>query len=67
MTKKRKMKIRKSLKDRFKITKTGKVIHYQSFGSHLKSAKSKSRLRRLRRPKQLEGKIAKKVKKILGK
>jgi len=63
----KKIKIRKSIADRFKVTKTGKVFHCRSFGSHLKSAKSKSQLRRLKKLKILEGKISKKIKKILCK
>lgn len=61
------MKIKKSIADRFKVTKTGKVFHSRSFSSHLKSAKSKSQLRRLAKQKQLQGKIAGKIKKLLGK
>jgi len=61
------MKIRKSLKDRFKITKTGKILHCRSFGSHLKSAKSKSQKRRLKKEKIIKGKVSRKIKKLLGK
>lgn len=62
-----KMKIRKSVADRFKITKSGKVIYGSNFAKHLKSAKSSSQLRRLRRPKKLAKGLAKKVKLMMGK
>lgn len=61
-----KMKIKKSVLDRFKITKKGKVLHARSFSSHLKSSKSKSQKRRLKKINLLEGKIKTKIKKILG-
>jgi len=64
---KNKNKIRKSIADRFKITKKGKVIYRSNFNSHLASSKSDSQLRRLARPKQLETKLAKKIRKLLGK
>lgn len=64
---KKKMKIRKSFSNRFKVTKTGKVLYSSNFASHLKSAKSASQLRRLKRPKLLSKGFAKKVKLILGK
>jgi len=60
------MKIRKSFADRFKITKSGKVLHRSGFSRHLKSAKGKSQKRRLMSTKELEDKLARKIKKILG-
>ncbi|MDO8551131.1 MAG: 50S ribosomal protein L35 [bacterium] len=62
-----KIKIRKSIRNRFKITKTGKVLHRSSFGRHLRRRKSKSQIRDYNRDKALEGKIAKKIKRLLGK
>lgn len=50
---------------RFKITKTGKVIHKGSFARHLRSTKSKSRQRRQMAPHFIKGRIARKLKKIL--
>ncbi len=61
-----KVKTRKSIKNRFKMTKNGKILHKQSFASHLKSSKSKSQLRRLKREKRIKGKIAKKIIKLLN-
>lgn len=63
---KTKRKVRNSAAKRFKITKTGKVMHGHQFSSHLKLNKSKRRLRRLKEPGQLEGAFAKKVKQMLG-
>ena len=60
-----KQKSRKSIMKRFKITKTGKVIHKGSFARHLKSTKSKRRQRRQMAPHFIEGRIARKLKKIL--
>lgn len=63
---KKKMKIRKSISRRFKITKTGKVLRGSSFARHLRSKKKKSRIRRLKKIKHFKGKTAKKIKKLLG-
>lgn len=62
-----KMKTRKSISDRFRVTKKGKVLYKSNFNSHLKSAKSKSQLRRLKRVKKLEKGLAKKVKQLIPK
>ena len=62
----RKKKIKKSVSKRFKVTKTGKVLFKHQMASHLKLKKSKSRIRRQKEPGKLEGKFAKKVKKMLG-
>lgn len=63
---KKKMKIKKSVAKRFKVTKTGKVLFSHQYKSHLKLHKSKSRLRRQKEPGELSGEFAKKVKKMLG-
>lgn len=60
------MKTRKSAGKRFKITKTGKVMHRRQMSSHLKRKKSKSNLRRKKVPAELTGKFAKKVKLMLS-
>ncbi|MBU1088443.1 50S ribosomal protein L35 [Patescibacteria group bacterium] len=65
--KSRKLKIKKSVSNRFKITKTGKVLRLSSFNRHLKRKKSKRQLRRLKGKKNVGGKLAIKVKKLLGK
>ena len=62
----KKQKVRKSTVSRFKITKTGKVMFGHQYGSHKKLNKSKSRLRRQKEPALLEGKFAKRVKRMLG-
>jgi large subunit ribosomal protein L35 len=62
-----KKKIKKSVAKRFRITKTGKVLFAHQYSSHLKLRKSKRRLRRQKEPGQLQGKFAKKIKKLLGK
>lgn len=62
-----KQKTRKSIAKRFKVTKTGKVLRRGSHGRHLKASKSKKRLRRQKVLKQVKGKYAIKIKKVLGK
>ena len=65
--KKTKLKIRKSVRNRFQVTKTGKVLRESSFHRHLRSNKSKKQLRRLKGKKLVTGRWARKVKKLLGK
>lgn len=61
-----KLKIKKSVASRFKVTKTGKVIFSHQYKGHLKLHKSKSRIRRSKEPGVLTGTFAKKVKRMLG-
>ena len=61
-----KLKSRKSLTKRFKITKTGKVLRRGSYGRHLKAGKSKRRCRRQNLPHQVTGRIAIKLKQVMG-
>lgn len=61
-----KIKTRKSLTSRLRVTKNGKVLRRQSFRRHLKASKSAKRLRNLKRVVELTGHMAKKVKKLLG-
>jgi len=61
-----KIKTKKAIAKRFKVTPTGKLMGVRSFGRHLKLNKSKNRLRRISTPKQITGTIAKKIKKALG-
>lgn len=63
---KRKIKVRKGVAKRFKITKTGKVMFGHQYGSHLKLHKSKRRLRRQKEPGVLTGAFAKKIKRMMG-
>ncbi|MDD3725789.1 MAG: 50S ribosomal protein L35 [Candidatus Ratteibacteria bacterium] len=44
-----KLKTKKSVAKRFKITGTGKVMHYGAGGSHLLSKKSAKRKRRIKK------------------
>lgn len=62
-----KLKTRKSIAKRFKITKSGKVLHRSSFSRHLRASKSKGQKGRYKKLKLLTGRMAKKVKKALGK
>lgn len=62
----RKLKIRKSVGNRFEVTKNGKVLRRSSFDRHLRRHKSKKQLRRLKGKKAVLGRFAKKVKQILG-
>ena len=61
-----KLKTRKSITSRFRITKTGKVLRRQGFRRHLKANKSKKRLTNLKKVVELKGFYAKKIKKALG-
>jgi len=67
MAKKNKLKIKKSVAKRFKVTKTGKVLFRGSHIRHLRRKKSKSNLRRQKVPQRLRGVMAQKVKRDLGK
>ncbi|PJE70102.1 50S ribosomal protein L35 [Candidatus Shapirobacteria bacterium CG10_big_fil_rev_8_21_14_0_10_48_15] len=67
MAKKNKLKIKKSVAKRFKVTKTGKVLFRGSHIRHLRRKKSKSNLRRQKVPQRLRGVMAQKVKRALGK
>ncbi len=63
---KNKIKIKKSVRNRFRVTKNGKVLRGSQNLSHLRSKHSKRTLRRMKEPKQLEGKFAKKIKQMLA-
>ena len=60
-----KLKTRKAVAKRFKITGTGKVMHYRGGHSHILTKKSSKRKRRLAKPKVLRGTQAKMVKRML--
>ncbi|MBI2036137.1 50S ribosomal protein L35 [Candidatus Microgenomates bacterium] len=62
-----KQKTTKAAAKRFKVTKTGKVMRGRQFGRHLRRKKSKSQKRRHQEPARVTGKIAKKIKRMLGK
>lgn len=60
-----KHKPRKSVTKRFKLTKTGKLIHRAQMGRHLKRKKSKSQKRRMKIRKETLGGFKSKIKKML--
>ena len=62
----KKLKVRKSISNRFEVTKNGKVMRMSSFNRHLRRKKSKKQLRRLKGKQIVEGALAIKVKKLLG-
>lgn len=61
-----KVKSKKALINRIKITKNGKLMRRQSFRRHLKASKSSKRLNNLKRVKEVTGYHAKKFRKALG-
>ena len=63
----KKLKIRKSISNRFEVTKNGKVLRMSSFNRHLRRKKSKKQLRRLKGKQPVLGAFAIKIKKLLGK
>lgn len=66
--KKTKQKTKKAAVKRFKITKTGKLLHRSAGTRHLKSNKSKKQLRHLKVDKKVENKkFKKKITRLLGK
>ncbi len=65
--KKNKLKTRKSVAKRFKVTSTGKVTRRGAQNRHLKANKSKRNARRSKVTKTVKGKFSRKIKKMLGK
>lgn len=61
-----KQKTRKSVSKRFKITKTGKVLHRSAFARHLRRKKSASQLRRQNKLSQMIGPRARRIKRMLA-
>jgi large subunit ribosomal protein L35 len=61
-----KTKTRKSAAKRFKVTKNGKVMHRSQNLRHLRTVKGKRNQRRLKLMKELGGKFASKIKKMMG-
>jgi ribosomal protein L35 len=62
----KKLKIKKSVSNRFEVTKNGKVMRMSSFNRHLRRKKSKKQLRRLKGKQVVQGAFAIKIKKLLG-
>lgn len=63
----KKLRIRKSVSNRFQVTKNGKVLCESAFDRHLRRNKTKKQLRRLKGKKLVLGKFAVKVRQMLGK
>lgn len=61
-----KLKIKNSVKKRFKVTKKGKVLFDHQFHSHKRGKKSKRRLRRQKEIGILTGTFSKKIKRLLA-
>ena len=61
-----KLKTKKSISKRMKITKTGKVKRRKPFGRHYKAGKSGDRRRWVRGSALCEGKIAKTMKQLIA-
>ena len=62
-----KQRTRKSAAKRFKLTKTGKILHRSHYLRHKRAKKSKRQIRRLKQTKLVKGRYEKKLKKMLGK
>lgn len=61
-----KQKTRKGVVKRFKITATGKVLRRSQNMRHLRRKKSKKAIRAYRKPVEVTGKWARKIKRMLG-
>jgi len=61
-----KVKTKKSVIKRFKITKKGKILRRRNFIRHLRVKKSKAKRRSQKRPVEVKGYFAKKLRKALG-
>jgi len=61
-----KQKTHKSAVKRFKVTKSGKILHRSHYIRHLKSKKSKKRQRSLKQMKEVLGKYKKKISRMLA-
>jgi large subunit ribosomal protein L35 len=64
--KQNKLKTRKIVARRFKITKSGKVLRRAQNMRHLRGNKSKKQIRKYRVPIAVTGKMARKIKRMLG-
>lgn len=62
----RKLKTKSSLKARFRITKTGKILRRSQQSRHLRRKKRKGAIRSYRVPKQIKGKFATKFRRVMG-
>lgn len=64
--KKLKQKTRSGVAKRFKVTATGKVLRRSQNMRHIRRNKSKKAIRAYRKPVQVTGKWARKIKRMLG-
>jgi large subunit ribosomal protein L35 len=63
---KNKHRTHKGAAKRFKVTGTGKLLHRSHTIRHLRQAKSKNQIRRLKQMKEVTGVHAKKIRQLLG-
>ncbi|MBP6045327.1 MAG: bL35 family ribosomal protein [Microgenomates group bacterium] len=66
MKKQTKVRTRKAAAKRFKVTKTGKVLHRSHYIRHKRYNKGKKRIRRLKLMKKTEGVFGRKIKQMMG-
>ncbi len=62
-----KIKTKKAVAKRFKVTRKGKVIKGHAYSSHLKRKKTKSRIRRQKEPSLVSKGFAKMIRSLIGK
>lgn len=62
----RKLKTKSSLKARFKVTKTGKIMRRAQNMRHLRRKKRKSTIHAYRVPRQITGKFATRLRRVMG-
>lgn len=60
-----KIKTKKVVAKRFKITKKGKIIGRRQMSRHLKIKKTKARIRRQKEPKAIKQQLAKKIARLI--
>ena len=60
-----KLKTRKAVAKRFKVTKTGKVKRKKAFASHIMGKKSAKRRRNLRKPKLADKSDSRRMKRLM--
>ena len=65
MGQKNRMKTNRSAAKRFKVTGSGKIVHFRACKSHLLRKKTAKRKRRLRKDKVLEGGYVPRVKSLI--
>lgn len=64
---KTKVKHKRLVTDRIRVTKNGKVLRRKAFKRHLNASKSKNRLNRLSRVTEVKKVLARRLRKYLGK